>query len=101
MTHYNRHQETFSRISVQQLRDALNDPRLPKSFLIEGVHDYPALAIRTDETDREDPDGLWYIGYIDLFDGTYHPRERGEQDGVNPSRADLVMVVDPEVVRAS
>jgi PAS domain-containing protein len=94
MTYLRSNDRLFQRISNQQLAAALDDPRLPESFSIEQVHDYPALAIRTDETD-----GFWYVGYIDLFDGTYHLRERGERDGVNPANVDVVGVSDPEDCR--
>lgn len=87
------------RISSAQLRAALDDPRLPDSFCVEVSPLYPALIIRTDETDTEDPDGYWYIGYIDLFDAEYHPRERGERDGINTTYGDLVYVSDPELTR--
>lgn len=96
MGYYRQGQPWYDRITVQQLRDALDDPRLPESFFVEGVHGYPALAIRTDETDKEDPDGFWYIGYIDLFDGTYHPRKRGACDGINPAVGEGEQVTDPE-----
>lgn len=92
----------FQRISSSQLRAALDDPRLPDSFEVEVSSRYPALIIRTDETDAEDPDGYWYIGYIDLFDAEYHPRKRGERDGINSvddRQEDLKYVHDPELTR--
>lgn len=92
----------FQRISSVDLRAALDDPRLPESFEVEVATNYPALVIRTDETDAEDPDGYWYIGYIDLFDAEYHPRKRGERDGINnvdDRQEDLKYVHDPELTR--
>ena len=96
---YYRQDGWFAQISVAQLLDALSDPRLPKSFLVEPVHGYPAIALRTDETDQEDPEGFWYIGYIDLVDGTYHPRPRGANDGINPAGGEVVTVPDAELTR--
>jgi hypothetical protein len=68
----------FDTMSIADVRHVLADPRLPESFSICAVHDYPALAVITDD------EACWYIGYIDLFDGRYHPREGGARDGMNP-----------------
>jgi hypothetical protein len=76
---FHRDKQLFCRIDKARLLEALNDHRLPESFLIEPTANYPGLAISTDD------DEVWYLGYIDLFTGeiVLNP-ERGMHDGKNP-----------------
>ena len=96
--YFRKDDNAFQRITSAQLRAALDDPRLPDSFEVEVSSTYPALIIRTGEDD-EDPEGFWYIGYIDMFDAEYHPRERGERDGMNNINEGAVEVAMPRRAR--
>jgi len=80
-TYFNTTKQLWSRISREELMRALSDPRLPDSYLIELTDNYPGLAISSDD------EGVWYLGYIDLFDGevVLHS-ERGLDDGKNPHK---------------
>ncbi len=76
---YNTDKDMFARCHSSELLAALNDPRLPESFLIQPAKDYPALAIVSAD------DACWYLGYIDLTDGELVLNaERGADDGKNP-----------------
>ncbi len=74
-----------SLITVETLRDVLNDDRIRSSFQLCPTANYPGLAISSGGDDN------WYLGYIDLFDGTLvFNGELGARDGKNPFHEDDV-----------